>query len=172
MQKQRGFSLVELMVVVAIVAILSSVMFGLAARPYNANAQNMSDQIVSTLNFAKMRAVSTRRIHYVQVTPAYIAVWESKNTGFATCTNTNPDLCWNYVQKLSIPNGVKIYDVNASVLTSTGTTVTANASLDYALKFKPDGSSTGGTIFIADSRKYYRILIYTATGGVRARETW
>ena len=171
-KSQRGFSLVELMVVVAIVAILSSVMIGLASRPYNANAQNMSDQIVSQLNFAKMRAVSTRRIHYVQVTPSYIAIWESKNTGFATCTNTNPDMCWNYVQKLTIPNGVKIYDVNASVLTSTGTSVTANSSLDYALTFKPDGSSTGGTIFIGDNKKQYRVLVYKATGGVRARETW
>lgn len=172
MQKQRGFSLIELMVVVAIVAILSSVMFGLASRPYAANAQNMSEQIVSTMQFAKMRAVSTRRIHYVQITPSYIAVWASKNTGFATCTNTNPDLCWDYVEKLTIPNGVKIYDVNASTITGTGTSVTANTTLDYAMKFKPDGSATGGTIFIADSRKYFRILVYKATGGVRAHETW
>lgn len=172
MNKQRGFSLVELMIVVAIIAILSSLMVGLTSRPYNANATNMSDQIVSTMNFAKMRAVSTRRIHYVQITPTYIAVWQSKTTGFTTCTNSNPDLCWDYVQKLTIPNGVKLYNVSASTLTSTGNSVTANTSLDYAMKFKPDGSSTGGTIFIADSRKQYRILVYKATGGVRAQQTW
>jgi hypothetical protein len=40
------------------------------------------------------------------------------------------------------------------------------------MKFKPDGSATGGTIFIGDSRKQYRILVYKATGGIRARETW
>lgn len=172
MKKQRGFSLVELMVVVAIIAILSSLMVGLTSRPYNANATNLSDQIVSTLNFAKMRAVSTRRIHYVQVTPAYIAIWQSKTTGFTNCTNVNPDMCWEYVQKLTIPNGVKIYNVNASTLTGSGNTVTTNTTLDYAMKFKPDGSATGGTIFIGDSRKQYRILVYKATGGVRAQQTW
>src|SRR4051812_28928715 len=144
MRNQRGFSLIELMVVVAIVAILSSVMFGLAARPYNANAQNMSDQIASTMNFAKMRAVSTRRIHWVQIQPANIYVWQANATGFKTPT------AWEFVEKLTIPNGVKIYDVNASVLTSTGTAVTANSALDYKMLFKPDGSSTGGTVFLAD----------------------
>ncbi len=166
MKKQRGFSLVELMVVVAIIAILSSLMVGLTSRPYNANATNMSDQIVSTMNFAKMRAVSTRRIHWVQIKQDNIYIFQANATGFAAPTQ------WEYVQRLKIPNGVKIYDVNASTLTSTGNTVTSNTALDYAMKFKPDGSATGGTVFIADSRKQYRILVYKATGGVRAQQTW
>lgn len=167
MRNQRGFSLVELMVVVAIVAILSSVLFGLAARPYNANAQNTSEQIAATMNFAKMRAVSTRRIHRVQIQPSLIAVWQWSVTGFSTASGN-----WEYIQKLTIPNGVKIYDVNTSVVTATGTSVSANASLDYAMNFKPDGSSTGGTVYIADSKKNLRILVYSATGGVRVRDVW
>ena len=101
MRNQRGFSLVELMVVVAIVAILSSVMIGLASRPYSANAQNMSDQIASTLSFAKMRAVSTRRIHTVKIEPNVISVWQSSITGFGGGSGS-PE----YIEKLTIPNGV------------------------------------------------------------------
>lgn len=167
MKSQRGFSLVELMVVVAIVAILSSVMFGLAARPYNANAQNMSDQISATMNFAKMRAVSTRHIHRVQIQPQIISVWQWSAAGFSTASGQ-----WEYVQKVTIPNGVKIYNVNTSVVTSTGTSVTANGSLLYQMNFKPDGSSTGGTVYIGDSKKFLRILVYSATGGVRVRDAW
>ena len=167
--KQRGFSLVELMVVVAIIAIMSSVMIGVASRPYSANAQNMSDQISSTLNFAKMRAISTRRIHLVQIQPNVMYVWQANATGFATPTGTTP---WELIQRVTVPNGVKIYDVNSSVVTSTGATVAANASLAHEMKFKPDGSSTGGTVYIADAKKSYRILVYSATGGVRVRETW
>ena len=42
------------------------------------------------------------------------------------------------------------------------------------MTFKPDGSSTGGTIFITDMQhnKEYRVLVYRITGSAYARQSW
>jgi prepilin-type N-terminal cleavage/methylation domain-containing protein len=64
---ERGFTLIELMVVVAIIALLGAFMMGAASRPYDANAQVMADQLVSTFTLARSRAVATRKVHQVRI---------------------------------------------------------------------------------------------------------
>jgi prepilin-type N-terminal cleavage/methylation domain-containing protein len=167
--KQSGFTLVEVMVVVAIIAIISALLMGANSRSYGASAKVTADQVTSTLNFVKMRASSTRRIHTVQISPNEISVWESTITGFKASAAT-PTL----VTRTKLEGNAKIWNVDTAVKSSSGNTVTMNASLNTTMTFKPDGSSSGGTIYVTDNAhsKEYRVLVYKATGSSYAKQTW
>lgn len=167
-RSQRGFTLIEMMVVVAIVAILAGLVISAASRPIGANAQNVSDQLVSTINLAKLRAASTRRIQRVVITPSAVAVYRLSTPGLVIPTTPT----WEYLQQVTIPNGVKIWDATNAATTTTGATITEDTSLSYALDIRPDGQATATTIYVTDGRRYFRVLTYHLTGGTYARETW
>jgi prepilin-type N-terminal cleavage/methylation domain-containing protein len=167
---QRGFTLIELMVVVAIVALLSAFLLSLSGRTYGANAGTYSEQMVQTLSFARMRAVSTRRIHTVVIQPSQLLIYQADTTGFADDNDLTDDA---FVERASVPSTLSIWNFSTTVYPSSGTTVTQNTGLSTTIKFKPDGSSTGGTFFLADNGPgRYRVIVYRATGSVYARQTW
>lgn len=171
----KGFSLVELMTVVAIVAILAMFVMSMSVRPYGANASSVSQQMAGTLSFARMRAVSTRRPHRVQFMiqsngEAYAVVDQLSVTGMKI--PSSPD--WQQVQYTRLPKSIILWSAVAGVA-STGQTPTQNANLPYNVIFKPDGTGTSSTIYIRDrngSVHYHRVYIYQATGSSYARESW
>ena len=185
MRYQRGFTLIEMMVVVAIIGVVAAVTFGMSSKPYTANPRAISEQIVGTMNLAKLRSVSTRRWHRVELTgpsastPNSVVLWQWSQTGMAvpsgTCVAGPPVTnCWQVVQKMELPKNVNVYHAATTIYTSTGTSVTQNAALDFNVDFRPDGSSTGGTAFVADTSgtKKWRVLVRLATGSSYARESW
>jgi prepilin-type N-terminal cleavage/methylation domain-containing protein len=166
---QRGFTLIEMMVVVAIIAILSGFVISINKRTYGASANSVADQLVSNASMAKMRAVSTRRWHRLTVTPNAAQLWQSTTTGLATPT------AWGLVQQTNFPGGTTVWSCSTTVYAASGTaTVSQNTSLSFNLDFSPDGSSTGATCFVTDDRaaKKWRVIVYKATGGSYDRELW
>ena len=172
-QSQRGFTLVELMVVVAIIAIVSTMLMSVRTQTYGAGAANTAEQIVSSLNLCKMRAVSTRRWHRCEVTPTTVTTMQWQDAGMAV-----PGVgLWTIVSTVTFGAGVAVWDATPNVCgvpPCTGTPSAANASLVFNVDFRPDGSSTGGTIFVADNGRFKssRVVVYKATGSSYARNTW
>ena len=177
-RRQGGFTLIELMVVVAVIAVISAMLMGVSGRSYGANPRNFSDQLTQTLGLAKLRAVSTRKWHRVEITPTTITLWQWSNTGMTipagTCTTPPSVNCWEAVQVVTVPKGVTMWNASTTVYGSGGASPTQSSTLDFNFDFKPDGSSTGGTAFINDSAnaRPWRVLVYHATGSSYARETW
>jgi len=173
MKSQRGFTLIELMVVVA--TIVTSVM----PRTYGASTESIANNITQHANLAKMRAVSTRHYHRLEVLPTGINLWQWSEVGMTvpsgTCTTSPISHCWQIVQSMAFSGNVQAWDVTSAVHSTSGTSITKNASLDYGIDFRPDGSSTGATIFLTDLQspaRQWRVLVYAATGSSYAREIW
>jgi prepilin-type N-terminal cleavage/methylation domain-containing protein len=166
---QHGFTLIELMVVVAIIAILSGFVISINKRTYGASANSVADQLVSNASLAKMRAVSTRRWHRLTVSSNSAQLWQATTTGLTT------PVAWGLIQATNFPGGTTVWSCSTTVYAAAGTaSVSQGTGLPFNLDFSPDGSSTGATCFITDDRaaKKWRVIVYKATGGSYDRESW
>lgn len=177
---QRGFTLIEMMTVLAIIAILTAVLASMAS-PGAGSPRTTSDETVGLIQFARLRAESTRVVHKVRFeSTQVISVWESVVSaatptpvvGFGTPT------AYALVQQLTLPANAQLYAASTTVFASGGAAPTLNQNLPFEIEFLPDGSvrNNGATIFISgqagDTSKAFRIAVFRATGGAIAREGW
>jgi prepilin-type N-terminal cleavage/methylation domain-containing protein len=166
---QHGFTLIEMMVVVAIIAILSGLVISVNKRTYGASAAAVADQLVTNASSAKMRAVSTRRWHRMIIRNSNVQLWQATTTGLATPS------AWALVRSTNFSGNTTVWTCSTTVYATAGSaTVTQNTSLQFNLDFSPDGSTTGATCFVTDdqAKKKWRVIVYKATGGAYDRELW
>jgi prepilin-type N-terminal cleavage/methylation domain-containing protein len=180
-----GFTLIEMMVVVAMIAILAGIMISVSTTTYGSSPHNVADKISTGFNFCKMRAVSTQRWHRCQVTgsggTSSLAVYQWSANGMTkpctSCTCTPPSTnCWQQVQILQLDplKKVSAWNGSSTVYQTGGATVAQSTSLAFNVDFRPDGQSTGGTVFVTNTQESekWRVLVYKATGASYARQGW
>jgi prepilin-type N-terminal cleavage/methylation domain-containing protein len=174
---QRGFTLIELMVAVAVILIFATIVFSLNMQNFGGNAQNTSDAITGQLNLARMRAVSTKNVHAVEVKPQSVTIWQCDTRGMVPPT---PSLgsagCASQVNELDLPSNMWVWNVANSANSGSGATPSQNTALDAWIPFYGDGSSpgSGSTLFVTDrqQKSEYRVIVYPITGGAYDRIFW
>jgi prepilin-type N-terminal cleavage/methylation domain-containing protein len=183
--KTRGFTLIELMIVIAIIAILAVFLFSVAGNTYGgATAPRFAEQLASTMNFARTRALSTRKIHRVEVHPdtKEIDIYAAPTEGMAHSNYDGGGVTVQGVLRVPVPSHVTIYAGVQGAMGSGSASVT-QSTIEYDVDFYPDGSSrpsdhsaSSSTIYITDdtgnAQDKYRVLVYHTTGSAYARQYW
>ncbi len=164
----RGFTFVEMMLVIAIVAALSGVMIRISRSAYGASVNPVSDQLTSALGFAKLRAISTGHYTHVEVEARAATVWQSMQPGMVAPTT------WQFCQSFTIRDGATVSNGATTVYASSGAAVSQNPSVSFTIDFRPDGTSTGGTLFVTDAAKAnpQRVAANRGAGTAYARASW
>ncbi len=166
---QRGFTLIELMTVIAIIAVITISLASMSAAPGRGTPATVSDQVSGMLSFARLRAESRRRTHRVQFTATSITIFENTTLGF-TAFSATPTT----VQSMEVPSGVVLWAAQAINGVAGGANPAQGNLLPFNIDFKVDGQATTGTIYLQDqsSQNKFRIFVYPTTGTAMAREGW
>jgi prepilin-type N-terminal cleavage/methylation domain-containing protein len=179
LRSQRGFTLIELMTVLAIVAVMTLLFAGLSTGGGKGSPNTTADQVVGMMGFARLRAEAKRTTHKVQIEPTVISVWEADSTGFVAATYAQNKV----VSSIDIPSGVVVWNTAGNTQFNAGATPTQGSGFNVGIEFKPDGTAsycapacaqTGSTVFLTDVREQskYRVFVYRTTGNAQARDGW
>jgi len=179
---QRGFTLIELMVVLAIVVVLTLTLATMSATGGEASPRAGAEQVTEFLQIARLRAEGNRQRHRVEIKNSTIEIQEAVDAAVKPVLGFANPIGYRVVQSMTVPGGVVIWNADLTVANSAGGANPAqNAALTANIDFKPDGSvelptagATGATIYITDPQQMskYRIFIFKVTGNSMARENW
>ncbi len=137
----------------------------------------MSDSIVGQFGLARMRAVSTKRAHMVEVTPSSVTVFQCNTQGMVPPSvpyTGATGSCIAIVNRLELPKNVVVWNATAAPVGS-GSSPAQNTGLDFLTFVYADGTSpTGATLYVTDNQQKseFRVLQYQITGASNERQFW
>ncbi len=140
--RQRGFTLIEIVVVVGLIALLTAVIAGTVVGGLGgAKVRAASKDLIAALRFTRSQAVVKRE--------AQVLVLDVERRAYRV-----PGRDWVELPK----------DMQLSMLTAAQEQVGEGVA---RIRFFPDGSSTGGNIELSRGEAMWRIDIAWLTGEVR-----
>jgi prepilin-type N-terminal cleavage/methylation domain-containing protein len=167
--RQSGFTIVELAVVLAIVGILAVMASGVGDDD-RANTSGYADQFSAQLDETRMKAQSSRRWIRVllRADGASADIEQSVSTGMGV------PAAFEKIGGFNAAKRVRWASYNPIPLNGPGNSVTEGAGLAAEILFRPDGTTNGGTVFLADpgNENLVRIVIFPATAFARIYKGW
>jgi prepilin-type N-terminal cleavage/methylation domain-containing protein len=166
--QNRGFTLVELMIVVAIVAVVST----LAAPLFDENDETVdgaAGQLTAELDNARLRALADHHWQRLVVAGTTLSLQEGNSVGMVAPT------LWTQTYGTQLPSVVQVVAIGpTSAFNPTGSAPAAGTGLAAGVTFQPDGSSVARTIYLADTqgRGNERLVVFPTTGVVLTRQGW
>jgi prepilin-type N-terminal cleavage/methylation domain-containing protein len=166
--RDRGFTLVELMIVVAIIAVVTS----LAATVFDEDDETVdgaAGQITSELDNARYRAMADHHWQRLVVTGTTLSIQEGNSVGMV------PPTLWTQTYATDVSSVVQIVAIGpTSAYDPTGSAPTVGTGLSTGVTFSPDGSSVARTIYLTDreNKSPERVVVFPTTGVVLTRQGW
>ncbi len=173
MASSRGFTLVELMVVVVIIGVMASI--GIFAMAPLTNAQNAA-AVARSLQFemsrSRLEAVSDNKQRQLSCTNSVCSYYVGSTTGMGAVGFAKAG------DVISSGKHAQIWSVSASTDSANNfnPAFSSMVSTPGTITFYPDGSATAATVYIADTAATaghkYKVYVYAGTGLARLVDHW
>ena len=159
---------------VAIIGVLVTIAtVTISSKQYARTPFGYATQIAATVDNARMRAISIRRLQRLVITNGSVEHWEAPTEGMAPPPAW--PVGWSRVQTVGPPSDVEIYILdNKPHLNPNDSVPAEGAGLGGFIDFAPDGSATAATVFVGDNTKERtaRVAIFGATGTAYVFKGW
>jgi prepilin-type N-terminal cleavage/methylation domain-containing protein len=161
--RESGVTLVELMVVIAIAAVLALAIGRGMARPNNATAvDDWTQKVLIAMRQAHNTAVHEGAVVRVVVTAGNLTVDRASMLGPGPPAGS----AWLRLAEEQARGTARTYAVDTSPADPLSPLPSAGTGLPATFSFNPDGSATPGTVLIQDDSATYRykVLVFGLTG--------